>query len=170
MQGFFDWSGRNNPFGYRRSESLRDGLFTTTGAAAPSATAAATACWRIVWRSRSRGWARRRWRIGGRWLGCGFGNGISPRRRSFRRIHLWLGDFGSGLFGVEISWLQRGRRSPFRLGSLFFAALQALAHPFAHARLVTQMRRREQCELLSANQRRQWKPSFWVLRFRGLEV
>jgi hypothetical protein len=47
--------------------------------------------------------------------------------------------------GVKICGLQRGRSGLVRgLFGLFFAALQAIAHPFTHARLLTQKRGRDQ--------------------------
>jgi len=69
----------------------------------------------------------------------------SGRRRNFRLIGLSSRFRGGRMFCVEICRLER--RSSGLIGwccGCLFATLQAVAHPFAHARLLTQKRVRDQ--------------------------
>jgi hypothetical protein len=70
----------------------------------------------------------------------------SRRGRNFRFLALGIGSRAWSLFRVKVCRLKRRRSGLIGgPGGSFFAALQALAHPFAHARLLTQMRVRDQC-------------------------
>jgi len=131
---------------------LRDGLFPpATASPATAAASAAAACGCIPWRTRRRCWLIFWWRLfgGGSSLPSSTGLILSKRRRRGRDFSGAVLDLRSrvrGLFCVKICGLQRRwSRLIGWPGGSFFAALQALAHPFAHARLLTQMRVPDQC-------------------------
>ena len=157
----FDRQWRNGSFCSSWGKSLGYGLLASSTSAATTSAAAATAA--------SRGWtARRRLRgcrlsFGWRFRGTGTGGANWPgfrlrsifrlkrrRSRNFRFVVLGLValDLGSRvgcLFSIEIRWLQRRRSGLVGWGSgCLFATLQAVAHPFTHARFLTRKRGRDQ--------------------------